>query len=135
MIDDTVVTRKNFNNEIDSNEVYRKYRSARIRFANELRAIEKEYISAHYSFKEGDIVRFRNIDYKTPTLVYIERIFFAGKDEYSKYKTPRVEVSGIEVDEEGYLIPFIKGTSKPIKDGFYADDVIEVTNIQYKGLR
>ena len=120
---------------MDSNECYRRYKSARIRFNNELEAIRKEYISSNYSFKEGDIVRFKNYFYKTHTLVCIERLYFTAKLEDDRYKYPHVGVDGFVVDEEGYLVPIIKGGSQPCSCLFEADDIIEVTTIKYKGLR
>ena len=122
--------------EMGSTEVYSKYQRALNRFKNELRSIQKEYISSHYSFKLGDIVVFRNLFHKTPTFACIDNMCLKGifTDEKT-YKNPRVEVHGFRVDEDGYLVPFRKGTSEPDTCGFSADDVIEVTNIQYKGLR
>lgn len=120
---------------MDSNECYRRYKSARMRFNKELEAIRKEYISSNYSFKEGDIVRFKNYFHKTPTLVCIESMFFTGELEDVRYKYPHVRVEGFLVDEEGYLVPFFKGGSQPNSCLFEADDIIEVTTIKYKGLR
>ena len=120
---------------MDSNECYRRYKSARMRFNNELEAIRKEYISSKYSFKEGDIVRFKNCFNIIPKLVCIKSMFFAGKIEEERYRYPHVRVEGFLVDEEGYLVPIMKGGSQPDTSLFDADEVIEVTTIQYKGLR
>ena len=123
--------------EIELNELFAKYQSARNRFNSarksynkELRDIQKEYITSVYSFWEGDIVLFRNGWYKTPTLAYIEHLYFIGDNEVSKYKEPRVEVIGFGVDEEGYLVSGMLSSYK-----FSAKDVIEKTTIKYKGER
>jgi len=120
---------------MDSNECYRRYRNARMRFNNELEAIEEEYISSNYSLKEGDIVRFKNYSYRTPTLACIKSLYFTAKLEDERYRYPHVGVKGFVVDEEGYFVPFIKGGSQPISCAFEPQEIIEVTAIKYKGLR
>ena len=120
---------------MDANECYRKYRNARMRFANELETIEKDFISSNYSFKKGDIVRFKNYFYQTPKLVCIEKLYLTAKKEDDRYRYPHVAVYGFVVDEEGYLVPIMKGGSQPTSCSFDADEIIEVTAIQYKGLR
>ena len=129
--------------EIELSKVYAKYQSARKRFNSarmsynkELREIAKEYIKSVYDFWEGDIVLFRNSWHETPTLVYIEHLYFIGDDEVSMYKNPRVEASGLLVDEEGYLVTYVimgKETTSSYK--FYAKEVIEKTTIKFKGER
>ena len=120
---------------MDSSECYRRYRSARMRFDNELEAIEKEYISSNYSFKKGDIVKIKDDFSYTTKLFCVERVYLCSKLEDERYKYPRVEVEVFDVDEEGYLLPFLKGGTSPNTRLFYPDKIIEVTSIKYKGLR
>ena len=120
---------------MDSNELYRKYKSAKMRFNNELEAIQKEYISSNYSYKEGDIVRFKNYFNQSPKLVYIEKLYLSAKKEEDRYRYPHVSVLGFVVDEEGYLVPIMRGSSQPTSCSFESEDIIEVTAMQYKGLR
>lgn len=120
---------------MDSSECYRRYRSARMRFDNELEAIEKEYISSNYSFKKGDIVKIKDEYNYTTTLFCIERMYLLSKLEDDRYRNPRVQLEVFEVDGEGYLVPLLKGGTSPKNRLFFPDKVIEVTAIKYKGLR
>lgn len=120
---------------MDKYECYNKYLSARMRFDNELEAIQKEYISSNFSFKVGDIVRYKFIYDSTPQFACIKKIELTGAKEDDKYRFPHVRIEGHEVDEEGYLRPLLKGGYEPVSCHIEPDEIIEVTTIQYKGLR
>ena len=55
-------------------------------------ACSKEYISSNYSFKEGDIVRFKNYFNQSPKLVYIEKLYLSAKKEEEVKTTPIVKL-------------------------------------------
>lgn len=124
---------------MEAYELYNKYKRAKERFQEEKAAIAKEYISSHYSFKEGDIVKIQNIFYKEPTLIVLDSVYIGYNPEYSTeenaYRNPKVSISGHMVDEEGYDITYFPNSTQTIGVGAKADDVIEVTNIRPKGLR
>lgn len=123
---------------MNSSDVYDKYKSAKRRFYEELGAIQKAYISSHYAFKEGDVVVFKNIYYRAPTLIAIDSVFFNNQgnlaDENS-YRNPRVVVSGHIVDDEGYDKTIFPDSTQTIGVMASANDIIEVTNLRPKGLR
>lgn len=123
---------------MDSREVYKKYKSAKKRFYDELAAIQKEYISSHYTFKEGDIVKFKNMFYKNPTLIVLDAIYFNNQGNYAdenSYRNPVIRISGHMVDEEGYDKTYFPDSTQTIGVMASADDVIEVISMRPKGLR
>ena len=125
---------------METSEVYKRYKSAKNRFFEELSKIQKEYISSRYQFKEGDIVRFKNIHYKEPTLIVIDSMYFNNSGNFANeesYQYPYVQISGHLVDEQGYDKTYFPNSlnSQPIGVLCSANDVIETTNIRPRGLR
>ena len=125
---------------MEASEVYKRYKSAKNCFFEELSNIQKEYISSRYQFKEGDIVRFKNIHYKEPTLIVIEKMYFVNSGNFANeesFKYPNIQVSGHMVDEQGYDKTYFPNSlnSQPIGVLCSANDVIEINNIRPKALR
>ncbi len=118
---------------MDISEVCRKYKLAKARYDKELKAIEEEYAASKYNFKKGDVVIFKNIMYKEPTLCVVDHMHYLSPETIYKCRygnlCDNIKVSGYQVDSEGYYIPFFKGGNQAISVGFRAYDVIKVTDI------
>ena len=121
---------------MDISEVCRRYKLAKERYDKEMRAIEEEYAASKYSFKKGDVVIFKNVMYKEPTICVVDNMHYLSPETICKYRydniCDNIEVSGYQVDSEGYYVPFFKGGGQAVSVGFRVNDVIEVTNIQPK---
>lgn len=123
-------------------ELHRKYKFETIRFnaakarhRKYLVSIEKEYISANYPFKEGDVVRFFVGE---PILIVIDRMYFTYRgSEEATYNDPIVMVDGHAIDEEGYNLLCCPDSDNPQEVSYmrYADEIKEIVDIIPKGRR
>lgn len=123
---------------MDQNEVYRRYQDATKRYCEELAAIQRDYIFSLYNFKKGDVVLFKNMYYKKPTLIVLDSIYFENNGNFtqeSSYRNPRIKISGHMVDEDGYDMTYFPTSTQTIDVIAYAADVMEVTTIIPRGLR
>ena len=123
-------------------ELRRKYKLETIRFnaakarhQTHLASMMKEYISANYPFKEGDVVR---IFVGEPILIVIDRMYFTYRgSEEATYNVPIVSVDGHLIDEEGYDLLCCPDSDNPqeVSHMRYADDIKEIVDIIPKGRR
>ena len=121
-------------------ELRRKYKLETIRFnaakarhQTHLASIEKEYISANYPFKEGDVVR---IFVGEPILIVIDRMYFTYRgSEEATYNIPIVRVDGHAIDEEGYDLFYFPDSDQKVSYIKDADDIKERVDIIPKGRR
>ena len=123
---------------MDQNEVYRRYQGATKRYREELAAIQRDYIFSLYNFKKGDVVLFKNMHYKEPTLIVLDSIYFVNNGNFtqeSSYRNPRIMISGHMVDEDGYDKTCFPTSTQTIDVMAYAADVMEVTTITPRGLK
>ena len=117
---------------MDLIEINEKYKVIKERFNEEVRALNQEYIASNSPFKVGDVVKYKVCG--APKLVQIAAIHFSITRFENHYgKAPNVLVTGLEIDEEGYLIPFTKGGTQICEDSFRVENIIEITNIKSKG--
>lgn len=117
---------------MNKDNVFGLYEAAKRRFHNELSKIQEEYISSNFTFKVGDIVKYKDL-FKSGYML-IDAIFFDNKGDYSdknSYKNPRVVLSGRAVDETGKLKTYFSDSDQHIGVIVYADErtKIEMTNI------